>query len=125
MATDEVVRLDLCQCGISSCTLFLGILAARVKGAARRRIDRAGHIAFEDDALHVDVRIGRRHSRDQRLCVRDAWGYAAVRLGFGDLNQTAHVHDRNAVADVFNHRKIMRDEDEGQAQFLAQARRAG
>jgi hypothetical protein len=88
-----------------------GILAARltsplphhnfapghVEAAARGRIDRARHIAFEDDALPRRLGVGDRYRRQQRL------GIGVLRAGeevalVGDLDDFAQIPDRGAVA---------------------------
>src|SRR5262245_5761757 len=43
--------------------------AAGVEAATRGRVDRAGHVALQDDALAPHRRIGNRHRREQRLGV--------------------------------------------------------
>ena len=62
--------------------------AARVKGAARWRVDRTGHISFEHDAFFLARGVGHRHSGQQRACVR-MFGVAVNRLGIGDLDDLA------------------------------------
>ena len=44
--------------------------AARVKPAALGRVERAGHITLQDDALPFNRRIGDRDSRHKRLGIR-------------------------------------------------------
>src|SRR5438105_3974187 len=44
--------------------------ASRVEAAARRRIERRGYVAFQDDALAPHLRVGDRYGRKQRVGVR-------------------------------------------------------
>src|SRR5207237_177498 len=69
MTGGEVVRLDLEQLRLFFPTQLLCERAARMEPTAARRIDRARHVAREDDALALalDRWIGNRHRRQQRL----------------------------------------------------------
>ena len=88
-----------------------GVRATRVETATGRWIDRIGHIAAEDDALAVllDVRVRLGHRRQQGL--RVGMQRIVEELGLRrDLHDLAEIHDDDAVADVPDHCKIVRDE---------------
>src|SRR3990172_11258071 len=44
--------------------------AAPMEAAAARRIERAGHVAFEDNPLALERRVGHGNSRHERLRIR-------------------------------------------------------
>ena len=93
--------------------------AARVKVAAGWWIDRARHVALQHDTFAFDRGIGDRHSGEQRL------GVWVQRVGVqiaarGDLDDASKIHHSNAVADVFHHRQIVRDEQIREIKFLLQ-----
>jgi hypothetical protein len=82
-----------------------------VEAAAAWRIDRAGHVANENDALALalGLGIGDRDCRQQRL--RIGMQRVIVKLVLvRQLDNFAQVHHRHAVADMAHHRKIVRDE---------------
>src|SRR5687767_9561802 len=96
-----------------------GYWATRMEAAAGRRIDRARHVAREDDPLARAARVGHRDRREQR----DRVGVLRVReegLGLGELDDPAEVHHRDAVADVLDHREVVRDEEVGQPELVLQ-----
>jgi len=96
-----------------------GLRAAGMEAAARRRIDGAGHIAFEDDALLSPAGIDGGHRGKQRLGIGMKWVAVECFAGaaFHDLAQIHHGH---AVRDVFDHREIVRDEQIGEVELFAQ-----
>jgi hypothetical protein len=71
-------------------------------------------------AAAVPVRVDARYRRQQRLGV----GVLRCREDLGArplLDDHALVHDGNPVGERAHHRKVMRDEDVGQAQVALQA----
>src|SRR5689334_4015666 len=86
----------------------LAIGAARMKSATGRRIDGTGHIPLQDDAFLLPARLGHRHGRKERPCIRV---FSIPVNGFtgGDFDDLAQVHNRHAMADVFDDAQIMRD----------------
>src|SRR6266446_4268725 len=97
MASDVVAGEDLADLGLLLGAALEGVGAAGVEAAARGRVDRARHIAFEDDALSRRLWVGDRDGREQRL------GVGVLRAGeegalVGELDDLAEIHDRDAVA---------------------------
>src|ERR1051326_5860163 len=72
MARREVIRLDFEQLGLFFLAQVLGKRAAWMEAAARRWVDRAGHVAGQDDALAsaFDGWIRNWHGRQQGLGIR-------------------------------------------------------
>ena len=68
--------------------------------------------------------IGNRHRRQERFGVRmqRACKQRALRR---DLHDSAEIHHRDAVADVLDHRQIVRNEEIRQTEFPLQVDRAG
>ena len=98
---------------------LLGIRAARGKHATLRRRQRVGDFAFEYDALAgaVDLRIKRGNRGEQRARI----GMQRARVQFSGLcklDDSAEVHNPDALGDMFHNRKIVGDEQIGQAQFF-------
>ncbi len=95
------------------------IRAAGVEMTAGGRVDRARHVAGEDDplALLLDHRIGNRHRRKQGLRVRVQWRVVEL-VAVGHLDDLAEVHHGHAVGDVAHHRQVVGDEEVGQAELL-------
>src|SRR5262249_19698245 len=91
--------------------------AAGGGAGARGYPGRGWHVAFEHDALAagVGVRLGRRG--EQRLSVRVMRHRIDPAL-VADLDDAAEIHDRDAGCDMAYHRKIVRDEEVGEALLL-------
>ena len=109
-----IVRLEFRLHGLAD---VHAVRAAQVEGAARGLGDGAGHFAAQHRAARGLVDVRQRHRREQRLRVgvqRVSGQVARVRQ-FDDL---AKVHHGDAVAHVFDHGKIVGDEDIGQVQLL-------
>ena len=83
------------------------------------RVDRARHIPRQNGARPSCSGVGDRHGRQQRFGVWVLWRLEQRRPR-GDLDDLAEIHDGNAVADVLDHAKIMRDEKVAQPEFLLQ-----
>ena len=98
---------------------FLAELAARMEPAARWRIQRAGYVAGEDDALasqHVGSDGNGRHQRLRVGMQRVAEELPPV----GQLDHLAQVHHRDPVADVLDDAHVVGDEQVGQAELPLQ-----
>ena len=117
MARAPVVGLDLAQGrdGLVA-ALNLGEAAAR-EAASRRRVDRARHVAFQDDALALLVRIDRGDGGEQRLSV-GRQRVVVQRPLRSDLHHLAQVHDADAVGDVLDDVEAVGDEQVGEAVVL-------
>src|SRR5712692_2961952 len=91
--------------------------AARVEAAPRRRLDRARHVALEQDALALDRGVGDRHRGQERLGV-GMLRVVVELLGRRDLHDLAQVHDRHARRDVLHHGQVVGDEQVRQVELL-------
>ena len=104
--------------------------AARVETATGRRIQRRRRIASEDDALAglLDIRIGHRHGRQQRLRVRMV-RLAIERLPVRNLDHLTQIHNGNAIGDVLYDGQVVCDKQirgtELVLQFLEQVQNLG
>ena len=89
----------------------LGLRAARVEAAARRRVHRRRDLLAQQ--LHIphtfQGRIRHRNRRQQRLRVRMA-RRSEDRVARPFLDDLAEVHDGYPVTDVTNHAEIVGDE---------------
>ncbi len=119
VAADEVVRRDLFLLRRLLAADRLRVVAARVEVAAGRRVGRVGDVALQHDAVGAQPRIGLGHRRQQRLGVRVP-GRREQLLGGRHLHDPADVHHRDAVADVLDHRQVVRDEEVGEPQLVLQ-----
>src|SRR5256886_11738337 len=88
----------------------LRIRAARPEAASGGRVERAGHIALEDDALAARSGPRHRYRGEQRLRVRvpRAGEQLALVRVFHDASQ---IHHRYACGDVLDDGEIVRDEN--------------
>ena len=62
-----MVRADFDEGRLLYGAMVDGDRAARVKAAALWRVNRAGHIALQDDALALQIGIGDGYGRPERL----------------------------------------------------------
>ena len=88
---------------------WLGVRAARVERATTRRVHGTRDVATERNPRRPPSRIGDRHCRQQRARI----GMPRIRVQpFARrlLDDASEVHDGDAMADVLDHRKIVRDE---------------
>lgn len=102
-----------------SLTLRLSDRTARVKWTAGGRIYRRRNFTGHRDAGAFTVSIDHWHGADQRLCVRMFW-VADDLLGRAAFHDFSKIHHHNALADVFDHRKVVRDEKVGDSPRLLQ-----
>src|SRR5581483_10438182 len=84
--------------------------AAGAEAAAARRVDRARHVAREDDAVALPPGLGRGDRGQERLRVRVERAGEEVARG-RELDDLAEVHDRDAVGDVADDGEVVRDEE--------------
>src|SRR6516225_1832858 len=95
------------------------IRASWMEAAARRRIKRARDLASGLDPLGPRTRINLRYRREQRPGVR----MARIRIDLiatRQLDDFAKIHNRHALADVFDHSQVVRDEKIGKPQLFLQ-----
>ena len=88
--------------------------AARPATARRRSARCAG-------GAPSPVVVDARHGREQRTPCTGCRGRLVERLGLGQLDDAAEVHDRDAVGDLADDREVVRDEDVGQVELALQA----
>src|SRR5215469_18343990 len=113
--------LHFAELGLLDAAAWLDIGTARVEAAARRRMDRARNIAFEDDPLALRFRVGPRHGGKQRFRIRME-RCREERVLWRELDDLAEIHDSDAVADVLDHCEIMGDEEIREAPLALQLR---
>ena len=88
------------------------LVAARVKAAPVRRVDRAGWIPLENEPPTLGGGIRNGNGRQERLGV----GMERLRVQFlaiRQLRDLAEVHHRHTVADVLHDPQVMRNEEVG------------
>src|SRR5215471_18714061 len=90
---------------------------ARVEAAAGRRLDGAGDVALEEDALALHRRVGDGHRGEKRLRV-GMLRVVVELLARGDLHDLAQVHHGYARGDVLDHGEIVSDEEVRQVELL-------
>ena len=116
-----MVGLNLSELGLFFAAQILGERAARVEAAAGWRIDRAGYVARQDDALAfaLDRRVRDGYRAQQRLGVRmqRALVQEVTRRQLDDL---ADVHDRHTVRNVAHHAQVVGNEQVGQVELPLQ-----
>ena len=88
--------------------------AAGMKSAPAGRVDRAGHIAFQDDPFPLHGGIGNWYSAEEGFRV---WmkGFEINLISGPCFDNSAKVHDGHSVRNVVHHRQIVRNEQIGQA----------
>ena len=100
--------------------IFLGAAPLRIRttrpeAASGRRVERAGHVSLEDDALPARSGLRQRDRGEQRLRVwmaRVGEELALVRI----FHDASEVHHRHACGDVLYDREIVCDENVRQAE---------
>ena len=90
--------------------------AAGVEAASLRRIDRARHVALEDDGIAVGAGFGQRHGRKQCLGVGMSWRRKDL-AARGHLDDLAEIHHGDAVGHVLDDGEIVADEEQRQAEL--------
>src|SRR5260221_2799574 len=93
--------------------------AARVEGAAGRRIERRGEFALQHDALALLAEIDTRRRGEQGLRVRVERALEDRLLRYL-LGRPAEIHDEKIIGDVADDAEIVRDEEVGQAELVLQ-----
>jgi len=85
-----------------------------VEAATAGRIERAGHIALQQDALPPDGRVGDGDGRHERLGI-GVQGVGVEGVARGHLDHLAQVHDADALAEVLDYAQVVGNEQVGQA----------
>src|SRR5579885_1025460 len=97
---------------------LLGFPATWMEVTAAGRIDRAGYVALQDNALaaFLNGRIGYRNGGEQRLGIR-VQRHLVERLALCQFHHSSQVHHGHAIADMFHDRQIESHEQVGQAKL--------
>ena len=110
---------DFNELGSEFLALRFGHRAARVKTAARRRVNWAGNIAFQDRPFAQPGSFGVWHRNGRKQGFSVGMLGIFVKFVFGpDFNDFSQVHHGYPVADMANHAQIMGDEQIGQPKFI-------
>ena len=115
MAGDETPLLDLAERRHRFPAHILCIRAPRVERASGRDVQRRRDLAVQ---LHAfigsrNLRIRNRHGGHQGFCIR--MQRPVIDLArVSQLDHPAQIHDRDAVRDMADHKKIMCDKQVGQ-----------
>jgi hypothetical protein len=97
----------------------LGVRTAARKDAPRRQASRARGLTNERQRAAAGIWLQPRHRFEQGLRI----GVARRRedfFGRRQFDDPAQIHDRDAIAEPLHDRQIMRNEQTGQAEPLAQ-----
>ena len=114
-ACRPMAGLDFAQVGHDLSATLDGNGAAGMEHAARRRVERARHLAPEHDPLPARLQHGirNRHGSKQRSGIR-VQRIVVQRLPIGNFHEPAEVHHGHAVGDVAHHGQVVGDEKVGQ-----------
>src|SRR5262245_17275416 len=106
------------QCRLRLAARRLGVPASARKDAAWRQPRGTRRLAMKSDRLDA-ARIEPRHRLEKRPGVGVPRGREEL-VGSGDLYDAPEIHDRDAIAKPPDDRQVVRDEQVGQAEALAQ-----
>src|SRR5258708_5644880 len=87
-----------------------GIAATRVEGAAGWRRYGTGRLGLNRNAVVTPLWIGHRNGLDQSARI-GMGGMAEDAIHRAFLDNAAEIHDGDGIADMFDHRQIVADED--------------
>ncbi len=87
--------------------------------ATARTINRAGYVTLEDVTGTLAAGIGDRDGREQAFRIRVLRIREQLRA-FRRLDNPTQIHDGDAIADVFDHREIVGDEQVGDPELRLQ-----
>src|SRR5690606_33409768 len=106
-----MVRRELAKLGrLDVAKAALGDGAARMEGAPGWRLERARHVADEDQPLFLSSRVRHRRRAQERLSVGMTW--RAIERGRRRLfHDSPEVHHRDPMAEVFDDGEIVGDEE--------------
>src|SRR5712692_1873247 len=110
MAGDAALAIHLPPFGIYLAADRHDMRAARMEMAARRRVDRRGHLALDTQHRHLDLRVRHRRGVAQHLGIGMQRLLEDVRDRPG-LDDAAEIHHRHALAEIADDAEIVRDED--------------
>jgi len=91
--------------------------APGVKATAAGRVDRARHVALEDNSLPLGLGIRNGDRAEQSLRIWVERGTVDLVSG-ADFNDLSEVHNGHSVGNVLYDRQIMRNEQVGQSVFF-------
>src|SRR5260370_22585911 len=92
---------------------------ASVESASAGWIDRARHVALQDDRGARGPGLRHRHGREQRLGVGMFWRGEDL-LPWRHLDDLAEIHHADTVRHVLDDREIVADEEQREAELLLQ-----
>src|SRR5712691_4080619 len=120
-AGHPMARSHLPELGAHPAAAFDRDRATRMKHAARRRIDRARHLPFHgsEPAAGLDTRIRHRHGVEKRPGIRMQRVVEQL-VSIRHLYDAAEIHYFYFLKRMPHHREIVRDEQIGEAEALAQ-----
>ena len=91
-----------------------------MEAAARRRLERARHLALQDMRSRLARAARAPGSPTAARGYRDGAARRTAPRRRRGLDDPAEIHHRDAVGDVLHHREIVRDEDVGEAEPVLQ-----
>ena len=93
--------------------------ASGMESATARRIDRARHVALEDDRVADGSGLWHRHGREQSLGVGMP-RRGEYLLSGPHLDDLAEIHDGDTMRHVLDDRQIVADEEQRKAELALQ-----
>jgi len=78
-------------------------------------MQRAWHLATQDDLLALRAWFGHRNGGKQSASIGMPW-ICEYRIALPHLHDSAEMHHCNAISNVFHHGEIVRNENIGKAQ---------
>ena len=98
---------------------FHTLIATSVEFTTLRRIYGGRDIPFQNDTIHLHVRIGHGNSGEKRLCV-GVQGVVENTLLRAVFDHTTKIHNAYLVGNMLYNRQIVRNEYVGKPQLLLQ-----
>ena len=112
MAGDGATGAEIGEHGIDRLAFVHRLRAARMEAAAGGGLQRARHFALDDGARAARLASGRRPGRRQQGLGIGVQRALVELVPVGDLDNSAEIHDGDAVGDMAHHGKVVGDEDE-------------
>ena len=112
-------RGDFLEGRLLDLAVIHGHRAARMETAAGGRVQGAGYVTLEDDALAANLRIGDRDGGHESLGV-GMEGVAEKLHASRQFDHLAEVHNCHPVGDMLDHAQVVGDEEVGQTEFVLQ-----
>jgi hypothetical protein len=112
MAGHQVAPTDIYQFWFHLGAYRVHLGAAGMEATARGRVDWTRHSPLQYDPGPTPVRVSNGGGRHQRQSI-GVIGPAKYLLSRAQLHYLTHIHDGDAIAYVFHHAQIVRDEEIG------------